>query len=259
MWEDNMGVSYDLTNEHRKYLGLTPIMKNWERVLLKGDTYRPDSFLFFDGDTIKKHIVSTEDKYYECEYNELTSKDRNILLPKTAKGKEQKLTAATLEKRQPAGIYFSVNKFGATLLIGNYNTQTTFYSNSWEKNNFNEIRNISELINDFIQESSTNHLKEIEEFIKAKRKNIKFRSGDYFCFKLNRTQFGFGRVLLDIYKIRKKGLIKKEHGLNLLMGRPILIEIYAYSSPTKNIDISLLENISRLPSDYIMDNVLFYG
>lgn len=82
-------TTYELTNSQREYFGLDPIEKHWDKVPFKGDTYRPDSFLYFDGNTIKRHIISTDDKYYECHYDELT-KDKTILLPKTLKGKEKK-------------------------------------------------------------------------------------------------------------------------------------------------------------------------
>lgn len=48
--------------------------------------------LYFEGDVIKKHVVSMDERYAECSYYKAT-KGREILLPKTAKGKETKLTS----------------------------------------------------------------------------------------------------------------------------------------------------------------------
>ena len=249
-------TTFELTNNQRKYFGLDPIEKHWDRVLLKGDTYRPETILYFDNETIKRHIETTENKYSEVHYNEVT-KQRNILLPKTDKGKEKKLTASVLEQRQPKGVYLSISN--GDLTIGNHTTQTTFYSSRWEKGLKEKKENISEIIADFIEQSPENHLAEINEFRKAKRKNIEFKSGDYFCFKLNRTDFGFGRLLLDVNKIRKKGFIANNHGLSLLMGPPLVVELFAFKSTTKNIDIATLEGQSKLPSDVMMDNLLLYG
>lgn len=248
---------FELNNTQREYFGLDSIKPNWEKILFKGDTYRPDSILYFEGETIKRHIVSTDQKYYEYQYNELT-KERNILLPKTSKGKEKKLTASVLEQRQPNGVYLNINNNGS-ILIGNYSTETTFYSSYWEKDNFIEEKNIKDLVEEFISQSSPNHLNEINLFKAAKRINVRFKSGDYFVFKLNRTQFGFGRILLDINKLRKKELVPKNHGLNLIMGPPILVQIFPFTSPHKSVEISQLENLPKLPSDIMMDNVLLYG
>ncbi|NEU08631.1 hypothetical protein GZH53_09940 [Flavihumibacter sp. R14] len=250
-------TTYELTNPQREYFGLDPIEKHWDKVAFKGDTYRPDSFLYFEGNTIKRHIISTENKYYECHYDELT-KDRTILLPKTSKGKEKKLTGSVLERRQPIGIYLNVTNYG-DLLIGNYSTETTFYSSRWDNLDLTKTKSISDIVDEFIKQSPENHLKQIDEYKNAKRKNIRFKSGDYFCFKLSRTKYGFGRVLLDINKLRKKQLISKEHGLNLLMGMPVFVQLFAYSSDKKKVDISQLDNYPKLPTDVMMDNILLYG
>ncbi|MES2761941.1 MAG: immunity 26/phosphotriesterase HocA family protein [Bacteroidota bacterium] len=248
-------TKYELTNIQREFFGLDPIESHWERVLFKGDTYRPESILYFDGDVIKRHIVSTENKYLETHYNELT-KNREVLLPKTNKGKEKKLTASVLEQRQPSGLYLSV--FSGDLVIGNYNSQTTFYSSRWDKNQHLE-RTIADSISEFIEQSPKNHLNEIKTFKNSTRKNVKFKSGDYFCFKLDRINFGFGRILLDVNKIRKKGFISDEHGLGLLMGLPVIVQLFAFKSQTKNIDIATLDTKAKLPSDIMMDNWLLYG
>lgn len=248
-------TTYELTNEQRKYFGLDPVENDWDRVIFKGDNYRPESILYFDKDTIKRHIVSTEKEYSETHYNELT-RDRAILLPKTDKGKEKKLSASVLEQRQPTGVYLSVNC--GHLTIGNYNSQTTFYSTRWDNEQQSE-KKIIDFINDFIATSPETHFAEIERYKNLKRQNIKFKSGDYFCFKLDRTNFGFGRLLLDVNKIRKKKLIDDFHGLGLLMGPPLIIELFAFSSTTKRVSINELDKQSRLPSDVMMDNLLLYG
>jgi hypothetical protein len=84
---------FELTNEQRIFFGLDPIDDHWDRVLLKGDKYRPETTLYFDKNILKRHIVSTASKYSESHYDEMT-RERTILLPKTDKGKEKKLTAS---------------------------------------------------------------------------------------------------------------------------------------------------------------------
>jgi hypothetical protein len=248
-------TTYELTNEQRKYFGLDPIESHWDKVGFKGDTYRPESILYFDKDIIKRHIVSTEKEYLEKQYNELT-KHRTILLPKTGKGKEKKLTASVLEQRQPIGVYLRVNC--GILTIGNYTSQITFYSSSWD-NEQQSQKQVSEILNDFINNSPENHFDEITKYKSSKRLNIKFKSGDYFCFKLDRINFGFGRLLLDVNKIRKKKLIGDFHGLGLLMGPPVIVELFAFKPLTKNIDITTLDKQPKLPADVMMDNLFLYG
>lgn len=248
--------AYELSNEQRKYFGLDPVEPHWERVILKGDTYRPDTFLYYDGQVIKRHIESTEKKYVEVHYNELT-RDRTILLPKTDKGKEKKLTASVLEQRQPEGVYLCIS--GSDLLIASYTTQTTFYSNRWDGSNNSTDSSIGQTVIHFIEQSHPSHLAEIQAFKNAKRKNVKYKPGDYFSFKINRTEYGFGRLLLDIFQLKKKGKIDGEHGLSLPMGHALIIQLFAYKSATKKVDISILDKQPKLPSDLMMDNLLLYG
>ena len=75
-----------LTNEERKYLGLTPIESHWERVDIKHVT------LFFDGDVIRKKITHAEFESQQFSYLEEdvcveTAENRTIVLPKTLRGR----------------------------------------------------------------------------------------------------------------------------------------------------------------------------
>ncbi|MCJ8212057.1 immunity 26/phosphotriesterase HocA family protein [Mucilaginibacter sp. RS28] len=252
-------MEFELTNEQRIYFGLEPIEPHWDRVILNGDTYRQASILYYDGDIIKRHIVWTKDLYQEKQYDDLT-RDRTILLPKTGKGKEKKLTASVLESRQPTGVYVSIDSTGR-VFIGNYHTQTTFYDSSWEKKYIKDapLESISNVITEYIETASDGYLGDIKEFKQAQRKLVKFKSGDFFAFKLSRTQYGFGRVLVNIDLLKKKNIISKDHGLNVIMTKPVLVKIYAYISDSKNVDIEVLQQAGALPSDYMMDNLLLYG
>ncbi|MDR6781934.1 hypothetical protein ABIE26_001578 [Pedobacter africanus] len=246
---------FELSNDQRKSFGLNPIESHWDSVTLYTSSDGEHVILYFEGDTIKRKIQSGSSSYTESHYDELT-RDRAILLPKTGKGKEKKLSVSVLEQRQPTGVYLDISD--GHLLIGNYSTQTTFYSSRWD-NETSSKKPIPEIVQDFINQSPDCHFEELDRFKNSKRQNIKFRSGDYFCFKLDRTNYGFGRVLLDVHKIRKKGLIPEHHGLGMLMGPPVIVELFVYKSASKYVDINILAQQPTLPSDVMMDNLLLYG
>ncbi|MFH7000971.1 immunity 26/phosphotriesterase HocA family protein [Flavobacterium bizetiae] len=250
-------MNFELSNKEREYLGLEQVMPNWEKVVLKGDTYREPSILYFENDTIRKHIISTSNQYVETQYNELT-KNREVLAPKTAKGKEKKLTASVLSTKTPIGVYVSLNIMG-DLWIGNHTTKTTFYSSYWDDRKKRTENKLSFWIENFIKNSDENHLQEINKFKNAKKQNVKYKSGDFFTYKIDRTNYSFGRILLDINKLRKNNVLEKNHGLNLLMGTPVLVQLYPYISTNKDIDIKILQNLAALPSDFMMDNHFHYG
>ena len=210
--------------------------------------------LYFEGDVIKKHVVSTDELYAEYGYDEAT-KGREILLPKTAKGKETKLTPANFEKRTPLGVYLYANKY--SLRIASFASQTTFYDSVWESGHGREMDFRSE-IERFIAESDSGHARKIEEFKKAGRKNIKFKSGDFFRFKLDRNRYGFGRVILDGHKLRKSGLLPEGHAMLGFMGKPVFIELFAHASHGEA-SVGELMSRPRLPMDVMFDNAFFYG
>lgn len=248
---------FELNNDQRQYFGLPPVLPSWEKLNFKGDALRPDSIIYFDGNIIKRHIISTDLNYEEIQFNEAT-KNKNILLPKTEKGKEKKLTPSTFEKCTPIETYCRI-KNNREIIIGNHTTQRTFYSSLFDNFGLIQTDSISDIVDKFIVTCPPNYINDIKEFNLAKRKNNKYKAGDFFRFKINRTLYGFGRILLDINKIRKQKLIKESHGLFNLMGPAVLIKLYAILSEKKELDLEEIKNQISLPASYIMDNKIFYG
>ena len=248
---------FELSNKQREYFGLQPVDASWIRVLLKGDKHHPESILYFEGESVRKYVKSTALDYTECQYDEPT-RNREILLPKSGKGREKKLTASALESRQPWGVHCRIDVRGR-IYIGSYETHTTFYDNGLQEQKANIESNMNERVSQFILSVPPNYLQLLNSFVNAKRQNVKYKAGDFFCFRISLTEYGFGRILLDIYQLRKKSRITSEHGLGFLMGRPVLVKIYAYVSQSKAVNLDELEKVKSLPSDYMFDNLIFYG
>ncbi|WP_336004312.1 immunity 26/phosphotriesterase HocA family protein [Fusobacterium polymorphum] len=117
------------------------------------------------------------------------------------------------------------------------------------------------MANKWIKECTEEDLKEIEEFKNAKRKHCKFKEGDFFAFKIGRREWAFGRILLDVAKLRKDENFEKNknYGLAHLMGKPLIIKVYHKISDNKNVDLKELSECLALPSQAIMDNIFYYG
>lgn len=86
----------NLSNEDRKYLGLTPIGENWETMRINDNT------LYFDGDIIRKMIMHNYSETWGYSYSDLEecikvgsnlpyfAKDNyDLRNPKNAKDKEE--------------------------------------------------------------------------------------------------------------------------------------------------------------------------
>ena len=249
-----MKLIFELTNEQRKYLGLIPVEEHWELVKFDNGIY-----YYFEDDTIRKEIKVSKNYYHESELNVKTSENRTMILPKTKRGKIKKFNYTATQSFSPFGTYFTFSTDG--VIIANYTTQRTYYSEIFSEKEKISLDNLKKWLDKWMKETTEEDLEEIEEFKNAKRKHCKFNEGDFFAFKISRREWCFGRILMDVSKLRKDENFKKNknYGLANLMGKPLIIKVYHKISDNKNIDLKELSKYSALPSQAIMDNIFYYG
>ena len=249
-----MKLIFELTNEQRKYLGLIPVEEHWELVKFDNGIY-----YYFEDDTIKKEIKVSKNYYHEAELNEKTAENRTMILPKTKRGKIKKFNYTATESFSPFGTYFTFSADG--VIIANYTSQRTYYSETFTEKEKISLDDLKKWLDKWMKETTEEDLEEIEEFKNAKRKHCKFNEGDFFAFKLSRREWCFGRILMDVSKLRKDENFEKNknYGLAHLMGKPLIIKVYHKISDNKNIDLKELSKYSALPSQAIMDNIFYYG
>ena len=249
-----MKLIFELTNEQRKYLGLIPVEEHWELVKFDNGIY-----YYFEDDTIKKEIKVSKNYYHEAELNEKTAENRTMILPKTKRGKIKKFNYTATESFSPFGTYFTFSIDG--VIIANYTSQRTYYSEIFSEKEKISLDDLKKWLDKWMKETTEEDLEEIEEFKNAKRKHCKFNEGDFFAFKLSRREWCFGRILMDVSKLRKDENFEKNknYGLAHLMGKPLIIKVYHKISDNKNIDLKELSECLALPSQPIMDNIFYYG
>ena len=249
-----MKLIFELTNEQRKYLGLIPVEEHWELVKFDNGIY-----YYFEDDTIKKEIKVSKNYYHEAELNEKTAENRTMILPKTKRGKIKKFNYTATESFSPFGTYFTFSADG--VIIANYTSQRTYYSETFTEKEKISLDDLKKWLDKWMKETTEEDLEEIEEFKNAKRKHCKFNEGDFFAFKLSRREWCFGRILMDVSKLRKDENFEKNknYGLAHLMGKPLIIKVYHKISDNKNIDLKELSKCLALPSQAIMDNIFYYG
>ena len=249
-----MKLIFELTNEQRKYLGIIPVEEHWELVKFDNGIY-----YYFEDDTIKKKISVSENHYSEAELNEKTAENRTMILPKTKRGKIKKFNYTAIQSFSPFGTYFTFSTDG--VIIANYTSQRTYYSEIFSEKEKISLDDLKKWLDKWMKETTEEDLEEIEEFKNAKRKHCKFNEGDFFAFKISRREWCFGRILMDVSKLRKDENFEKNknYGLAHLMGKPLIIKVYHKISDNKNIDLKELSECPALPSQPIMDNIFYYG
>lgn len=241
-------MKFELLNEQRVYLGLELIDEHWQSVKLCDEQY-----LYFDGDIIRKSIVIRDNYYHESSLNERTIDNRRYLAPKTDNGKPVNLTSATLEKRTKNGTYFLYNE--RSILIGNYTTQKTFYYSGMAGVFCNDFIELSNWLNHWIQTTTAADLEDIKLFSSSRKKLQKYREGDFFRFRIDRGLYGFGRILLNYDRLRKENVIFWD----ILAGKPLVVKVYHLVSEDPNVHVGELKTLKAIPSQFIMDNIFYYG
>ncbi len=251
-----------LTNEQRACFGLSPVDPSWRLLALPRSKYDEwDTYAYVDDatHTIRRVICDADmsrDGFYfnESEVNEQLSEDGVYILPKTAKGKPIKLSAATLNKRAGVGMYLSCATEYGCITVANYTTQQTYFDTAYDERACCTTREaFAAWVDKWCAETTPDDLADVQAFAARERVRVKYREGDFFRFKLNRRQYGYGRLLVD-YGIRRE--VPLRHGY---MGKPLLVAVYRVITENPSLTPDDLHNLPLLPAEPIMDNALFYG
>ncbi len=237
----------ELTNEQRRCLGLLEVEPYWERVDM-GE----GNILYFNEDVIRKWIIDKEGHLEEHTYWVRTSPDRTKLLPKTKRGKEKKFTFANLQRMGGEGVYFS---FHGHLLVGNVTNQRTLYSSHMAGLPAMSDQELAGFLKRWVKETDDAQMAKVKEFAGGTRKHCKYGEGDFFRFALDRTHYGYGRILIDVIKRRTQG----EKDWEILMGKPLIVKVYHIVTTDPDVPLGLLMGYDACPAQYIMDNRFYYG
>ena len=150
-------------------------------------------------------------------------------------------------------MYFCYDKGGVTLANGT--SQQTYYQSEYEGLILEDFSALEKWIEEWCAGTGAKERKEILEFSAAGRVHQKYREGDFFRFRINRSLYGYGRILLDFNKMRKE----KAPFWDIFMGKPICAAVYHIVTERKDVRPEELAGLAMLPSQMVMDNNFFYG
>lgn len=253
-----------LSNEERKYFGLEPILPDWDCVEIKNGYYA-----FFDGDVIRKTIsigtLSGEGFENYLDYgeqdNEIQTRDRAVVLPRTERGKEKKLNYSSVSSMNPTGCSFHMNltapNNSAHLHAANFRNSISLPIEF--PNELHTLEAFKTWLQTFIAACPANYFEKVERMKTMPHQTIKYFNGDIFSFEVGLEHYGFGIIIGQVKKMKKDGLLKEEHILLNTMGVPLLVRFYQFLSTEKTLPI---EEITRHPLGktlIMMDNSVIWG
>lgn len=242
---------FELTNDQRRYFGLALVADNWDK-----QQFSETVTVYFDGDKIVK-VLNYRLGYYEYD-TDISTKDKRILLPKTARGKEQKLTVPGILKIKGSGVQFSGSFQGGGIHVYDNRRNLFFIKSFTEDGEIKTYEDIVNWINNYIAKLPSNYFDWLNQELVKKRLNIKIKEGDIVAFKIAHGEYGFARILLDVFAEMKKGDIIRPQ-LYWVHPRSLIVAPYAYYANTLKVDIDILLTKKTLPTLCIFDLDVYRG
>lgn len=246
--------SFRLTNNQRLYFGLNIIDDKWEEVEIKEGTT-----VFYDGTIIRKIITWDNCRAYEyTEFDtELETRDRQYVLPKTAKGKEKKITPTSLLSFMASGCKLYIG-FARPIIVAycpknNISLPITGYEG------IQTISDLKKWLDNYIKTCPDDYFEKVENMRNAPQKSVKVNIGDIFRFEIDREYYGFGIIVGKLQELKKSGIFKEGHPMLDTMTVPLLIRLYLLKTKNKNLPICEITKNKMLPTDIVSDTEFYYG
>ncbi|MEC1179231.1 immunity 26/phosphotriesterase HocA family protein [Metasolibacillus meyeri] len=240
-----------MTNDKRQFFKLQPIQESWDLVKLTDECT-----IYFDGDIIVKRIDQTESSYLEKDIS-IATRARQYILPKTARGKEKKLTYPSLYSRYDGTLLFKYGVYNnkGYIDLEHVETKRSLPIPGFDAENLVQVE---EHLTQFITSPPHTYQNKLEQlFTKLKRHKIKV--GDVFKVERSMTTHGYVVVIGDVTKMRKEGMFAKESIWHDLMAVPLFVRVYHIETDK---DLAL-EEIANLPfyegCQIVMDDQFMRG
>jgi hypothetical protein len=229
-------AAYELTNDQRKYFGLNTVANNWKKQALN-DTV----IIYFNKNKIVK-VLNYQWGYVEYD-TDINTKEKLLLLPKTSKGKEQKLTVAKLLKEKGSGIRFSGSFEGGGIQIYDNRRNVVFIKSYPGESPIQSFGDIDDWIATYISNLPSDYFDWLKAEISKNKQKIQVIQGTIIAFKISQKEYGFARVLSENY-----GLFKS-----------LIVAPYAFIANSLQVDINYLLDKKMLPAIYVSDIEIYRG
>lgn len=278
-WNEMFGEDYfiEIKNSERKYFGLNEIAETWQTAVYysKVNVWYKRLVAFFDGDTIVK-VISEEKRvlddgtinlhnYWEFD-TKLSTRNRETLLPLTARGKEKKLSCANILTPAPFGcsFHFTMNDaYNVPITeICVSNPRADKYLAMGEEQKIKCIRNgqdFRDFLQYYISTCPPDYFDRVESMKSAKHVTVKYRVGDIFKVEIDRTHYCYGIITGEINEMLKRLDLPERHSLRWLMTVPIMVRFYDIITENGQLTAKELEKLPLDRTQICSDNNIIWG
>ncbi|WP_241007219.1 MULTISPECIES: immunity 26/phosphotriesterase HocA family protein [Pectobacterium] len=216
----------------RPYFGLEPLSSEWDIL-----TVRDDYFICFDGDTIRKRITATVLNYQEDDVI-IHTRGREVILPRTTRGKEKKLTYTSVSSVKADGVVFSAGV--RTLNSGNYGyINASNYRNSIrlplpECRHLVSKEELVDWLQSYPERVPTDYADKLERLMRMKNQQHKTVPGDIFRVEIDLHTDGYVLVIGNLRQMQKDALFAEHSIWHDVMTMPLFVRPYLFRTTVRN-------------------------
>jgi len=260
-WENKFGNRFliTLTNEERRYLGLSELSPDWDCLAYcsKTNLWYTRVTAFFDGNTIVKVVSETKrvlndgtanyENYVEYDTS-LDTAERKLLLPLTSRGKPKPLSASNINAVTPFGCSFAIvycSGEDTYLRLSNPRANKEFPIGEWDAiETISSETDFHAFMNTYIATCHDDYFSKLQAFKSAKKVTIKYKPGDIFRMELDRTRYCYGIITGTIKQLKAMPELPQKHSLRQLMTVPIMVRPYQLITDNPNLKA---DELCRVP------------
>ncbi|HEM1100537.1 TPA: immunity 26/phosphotriesterase HocA family protein, partial [Listeria monocytogenes] len=231
----------------REVIGLHQINENDQKLTVE------NAEVIIRNHVLIKLILNQADCYKEIDYNlELT--DTNELVGRK-NAKPKALTTKTILKAKTKELRLKINKIShrIELKLGVQHFENIYF----EKRMLLTKENVQEKI-------AANYGSDWLSILDKAKLKVKTRQtiqqGSIFSYPIG-NEYGFGLVIGCFQAFRKQKIMPQDssHYLRLMMGVPLVIRSFNYTSKQNTVDLLLLKKQELLNPEFIMDDLVLRG
>ncbi|WP_445477473.1 immunity 26/phosphotriesterase HocA family protein [Lysinibacillus irui] len=246
-----------LTNSLRPYFGLYTLEEHWDIFQI-----REDYFICLEGDVIKKRIFVNEHSYQEADVDILT-RNREVIVPQTARGKEKKLNYTNISAVKATGVVFSAglgNQNHPSSYITARNTKTYY---QLPLTGFEHLTTKSALLNwlqQFPSQLPVDYPDKLAKLTKMKSLRYKTVPGDIFRVEIDLFVDGYVLVIGDLRQMQKDHLFAEDSIWHNVMTMPLFVRPYLLTTAERSPSLEEILSAPLAAQTYIvMDDHFMRG
>jgi len=230
-----------LTNSLRPYFGLHPVEEHWETIEI-----RDGFFIYIDGDIIRKRISVSEQTYQESDV-EIATRNREVILPQTTRGKEKKMNYTHISSVKANGVVFSAGVRTGDQPSGYIiarNAKTFFELPLTNIKNLTSKEEIVEWLHQYPSNLPSDYDRKLNKLTSKKSLRYKAVPGDIFRVEIDLFTDGYVLVIGDLRQMQKDGLFSEDCLWNDVMTMPLFIRPYLFKTTNR---LPRIEHITSAP------------